>query len=110
MPHVDREILHVGADAEIGLLAGGQHGHAIITLAKAQPGLAQLVAQCIAERVVPGSAIHGDGRDVVLAFVADECHGASLQWPACSVIARSEATKQSMALQATVWIASLRSQ
>ena len=77
MPHVDRKILHIGADAEIRLLAGGQHRDAIVAVAKAQPRFAQFIAQGVVQGIVRGRAVHGDGRDVVFAFVTDECHEAS---------------------------------
>ena len=70
------KILHVGADRKIRLLGSGEHRDAIVAVAKPQPGLAQLIAQGVVERIMRGAAIHGDGGDVAGALVANKCHGA----------------------------------
>src|SRR6516164_3821002 len=75
VPHVHREILHVGADRKIGVLGGGKHRNAIVAVAKGEPRLAQLFAQRAVQRVMFLATIHGNGGDALGTLVADQGHG-----------------------------------
>src|SRR5437660_12743408 len=77
MPHVDGKILHVGADRKIRFFGGRKYRDAIVAIAEPQPGLAQLIAQGVVQRIMRGAAIHGDGSDSAGALVANKCHLAS---------------------------------
>ncbi len=64
MPHVCGQILHVGADGEIGVIGGGEDGCAIIAVAEAEPGGAEFVTELVVQGILAGGAVHGDGCDV----------------------------------------------